>query len=421
MPRLRSHAGQTAAEYLGGLLLVAVIVAAIVGSGVPGKLSCAAHHAIGQLTGNDAEICGGTVVGPNDPTTDPAADSDGDGISDADEGNRRTDPNNSDTDGDGVADGEELDLGLAPTTADSDGDGLSDGRELELDTDPLVADTDGDGKPDGSDKDPFAYNGDLGDVVKGFGCNEWTLGPCPDADDSVRTSKEYVLGQLLVGFLSINDARELASAILKGQPGAAAMAALGFIPGAGDAIAMGNKIKKLIKRFPERRGELIGILDDLLPGPIKRKALDIATDGGYSAMRRNGTSEETVERLLRRGTDVKRLASQARLTDRSYDAVRNAELKTRVTDPVWAGRKPQEAWGVESALMELEKTPGMRILYDGRPGKGKPPNGPDIVAFNENTGRIVIVEAKGGSRAFGERTLRSTAGNGASRRPSRSG
>jgi hypothetical protein len=83
-----------------------------------------------------------------------------------------------------------------------------------------------------------------------------------------------------------------------------------------------------------------------------------------------------------------------------------------VNAPVWAGskRKLQEAWGVESALMELEKTPGMKILYDGRPRAGGPPNGPDIVAFNETTGRVVIVEAKGGTRSFGERTLRSRAG-----------
>ena len=43
-------------------------------------------------------------------------DSDGDGVSDADEINNGTDPHNPDSDGDGVNDGDELDNGTDPTT-----------------------------------------------------------------------------------------------------------------------------------------------------------------------------------------------------------------------------------------------------------------------------------------------------------------
>jgi hypothetical protein len=227
----------------------------------------------------------------------------------------------------------------------------------------------------------------------------------------VRTSKEYMLGQLVVGFLSLNDARDLITAILNGKPAAAAMAAIGFVPVAGDALAMGHKVQKLIKRFPEHRGELIRLMQDLLPEQVEREALDLVTDGGYTAMLKSGVSHDTVDRLVARGTDVKRLSQQAHLTDDVLDAADNARLKARVKAGVWSRskRKTQEAWGVESALMELEKTPGMKVLYDGRPKAGRPSNGPDIVAFNENTGRVVIVEAKGGTRSFGERTLRSKA------------
>ena len=41
------------------------------------------------------------------------------------------------------------------TTEDSDGDGLTDAQEQQLGTNPFVADTDGDGIPDGQDPDPL--------------------------------------------------------------------------------------------------------------------------------------------------------------------------------------------------------------------------------------------------------------------------
>ena len=111
------------------------------------------------------------------------ADSDGDGLSDADEDANGTDPLDSDSDDDGLPDGTEVngsnptnpldadsdDDGLLdgeedvnangaldpgetnPNDADSDDDGLSDGLEVEAGTDPLDADSDDDGIPDGQD------------------------------------------------------------------------------------------------------------------------------------------------------------------------------------------------------------------------------------------------------------------------------
>jgi hypothetical protein len=111
------------------------------------------------------------------PVTDVIVDADGDGLDDADETVRGTDPRQPDTDGDGLRDGFEVQYGLDPldphdaladpdgdgrTTlqehsagtdphqADTDGDGLSDGDEVRIyDTDPTRADTDGDGLTDG--------------------------------------------------------------------------------------------------------------------------------------------------------------------------------------------------------------------------------------------------------------------------------
>jgi hypothetical protein len=87
-------------------------------------------------------------------------DSDGDGISDADEiGIYKTDPNLVDSDGDGYSDWLELNKGFSPLTkenlklekVDTDRDGLSDWFELRFKTDIKNPDTDGDGYRDGDE------------------------------------------------------------------------------------------------------------------------------------------------------------------------------------------------------------------------------------------------------------------------------
>ncbi|MCP3145283.1 Ig-like domain-containing protein, partial [Pyxidicoccus xibeiensis] len=109
-----------------------------------------------------------------------SVDSDGDGLTDADEITRGTDPQNPDTDGDDVPDGIEVLVGMTdPLDDDSDDDGLLDGTEDadhdgikdDGETDPLDADTDGDllsdglesglAQPEGSDTDPAIFTPDL--------------------------------------------------------------------------------------------------------------------------------------------------------------------------------------------------------------------------------------------------------------------
>lgn len=77
------------------------------------------------------------------------ADSDGDGLTDAEEADLGTDPQAADSDGDGIDDADEIDMGLDPLDEDSDGDGLSDAEEDEYGLDPLNDDYDGDGVLDG--------------------------------------------------------------------------------------------------------------------------------------------------------------------------------------------------------------------------------------------------------------------------------
>lgn len=97
-----------------------------------------------SLTGCDG------LAGPNGLPI-PPVDSDGDGLTDVQEAEIRTDPNLPDTDGDGLTDLEEYGaFGTDPLNADTDQDGLSDGDEVKnYLSNPLRRDTDGDQIDDG--------------------------------------------------------------------------------------------------------------------------------------------------------------------------------------------------------------------------------------------------------------------------------
>ena len=67
------------------------------------------------------------------------ADTDGDGVSDADETILGTNPSSSDSDNDGLSGGEEITRGTNPLDGDSEDDGASDGLEVLLGSNPLSA------------------------------------------------------------------------------------------------------------------------------------------------------------------------------------------------------------------------------------------------------------------------------------------
>ena len=86
---------------------------------------------------------------------DAEEDLDNDGLTNLEEYELRTKPDNKDTDGDGLEDGEEKIAGLNPASQDTDNDGLTDGQEIAKGTNPTKSDTDNDGIPDGLDLDPL--------------------------------------------------------------------------------------------------------------------------------------------------------------------------------------------------------------------------------------------------------------------------
>ena len=158
---MRAERGQTSAEYMGILLVVAVIVGALIASGLHRDIADAARSAVCTVAGESCEDEGGPAA-----VADPGPDRDADGVSDRNEERAGTNPFEADSDGDGSTDAEERAAGSNPTqadtdgdgvldgddpvanTADADGDGLSDGEEIALGTDARKADSDGDGRAD---------------------------------------------------------------------------------------------------------------------------------------------------------------------------------------------------------------------------------------------------------------------------------
>src|SRR5690606_24518777 len=85
-------------------------------------------------------------------------DSDNDGLSDQDEANLGTDPNNPDTDGDGMPDGQDPDP-LNPPAPDTDRAAKPAATDIAHHTEPRKRDADGDGLVDGHDPDPPSPQG----------------------------------------------------------------------------------------------------------------------------------------------------------------------------------------------------------------------------------------------------------------------
>ena len=124
------------------------------------------------------------------------ADTDGDGLTDAQEDADgsctftpgETDPREADTDGDGTNDGDEVMAGTDPLLPDTDMDGIGDTEELASCLDPNSADTDMDGIPDGVED--ANQDGQLGTCVDHMWdamCAGIESNPCDVDTDGDRT------------------------------------------------------------------------------------------------------------------------------------------------------------------------------------------------------------------------------------------
>ena len=116
LARLRGTRGQTSAEYMGALLLVAIIVAALLASGVPAQVGAGMSSAVKAIAGGGASAAQGGADGdePGELVVDPTGDDDSDGLNNEEEAALGTDPDAEDSDGDGVSDVDEFSRGTDP-------------------------------------------------------------------------------------------------------------------------------------------------------------------------------------------------------------------------------------------------------------------------------------------------------------------
>jgi MYXO-CTERM domain-containing protein len=149
-------------------------------------------------TDNDGLTDGAEV---NTYATDPNdTDTDNDGLTDGNEVNTHgTNPNKADTDNDGLDDGDEITNGTDPHVSDTDNDGLSDGDEVNTyGTDPNDTDTDGDGLDDGAEvgtygTDPNDTDSDDDTLTDGDEVNTYGTDPTDaDSDDDTLTDGDEV-------------------------------------------------------------------------------------------------------------------------------------------------------------------------------------------------------------------------------------
>jgi len=141
--------------------------------------------------------------GTSEPAVQQPVDTDGDGLTDAEEEELGTDPMNADTDGDGLTDGDEVNnYETDPLNADTDGDGLNDGAEVNSHgTDPLNPDSDDDGLSDGAEvnqhrTDPMNADSDGDGLTDGEEVNDYGTDPNnPNSDgDGFTDSQEIEMG-----------------------------------------------------------------------------------------------------------------------------------------------------------------------------------------------------------------------------------
>ena len=295
-----------------------------------------------------------------------------------------SDPRQADTDGDGLTDAEEADFGSRARSNETDGDGLGDYEEMELGTDPDEVNTDGDKRDDGWEHlnrdggfDPLVptvemSTGDyVGHFVLGATCGELFGGFCE------RDSLAWLSGNIAGGFFVVTDIRDAIGNVFRGEFVGAGINVLSLVPLAGDAGSAVAKTVKFVRRVSDQAGETLRMfmkIDDM-PQWAKLQLLDDAVDGGLGGLRGLGLADDDAIKLAAKGVDIRLL------DDAASAALRTTSGGGYVT---WQA--------AESALQAA--TGGVKRGFAPIPPQGGTRGFRYIDSFNEATG--VAAEAKTG-------------------------
>ena len=396
---MRDERGQTSAEYMGILLVVAAIVGALLASGLHREVAAAARSAICTITGDSCEGAGGpAAVASSGP------DSDGDGVSDRDEQRAGTNPRAADTDGDGSSDAEERAAGSNPTqvdtdgdgvldgddpvamAGDADGDGLSDGEEIALGTDPRKADSDDDGRADRVEyeegTDPLQRVAPLTrkNVLKpwervGMSEDEWRDFEREVLDEVSPDGLEgFLVGSPYIG-VTLDEEGKLKFIEVQ-QMGLSPGPLLKALGVGGRAVSAGAALTRALGRIPAATQARL-IARGVLPrtGPLRRPPVPPASAGTAvneldALGRATGASATITRETLRTGTKASSSAEGRRLR-RSRGGPRQGP-----PDRAAAGRERRRRPQPDHAVSEPgQHARHVKLRAPDRPGRGERADG----------------------------------------------
>ena len=236
------------------------------------------------------------------------------------------------------------------------------------------------------------FPGNLFPVIGGFVCGEaGSLCKLIPGRDTIR----WLTGELISGFVAFGDVRDAIIAVFHGDLSEGVISGIALVPILGDAAKAASVIKKFVKRTKLPLHDVMNAVARAFgqDSAVTRKVLDLVTHGGYGRLRHGSLTHEEVQQLARTGNDIAALSRRARVVRRPPTAEEVRQVEANIAS-FWPATRRAEALGIESAIQILQREP-VDILVSGRPRNGLGSNGPDIVAYNRETKRVIIVEAKG--------------------------
>ncbi len=345
---------------------------------------------LGQLQTVASGTCYTPTSNPVSVQSNPyAADSDGDGLLDADEKDLGTSPYDTDSDGDGLSDEVEVnDFGSDPLATNPDDDADDDAEEYAKDTDPFYKDLEG-WEHAKAAAAGFVY-GDGGDrAVK------WHL-----MSRETHESMSYLAGWLASGYFGIGDVRDFGAAIWDARWGSAFLSAVGIVPIAGDTVKTFGVVRKFVSISSRLEAPVTRwIAKQFVDHDTTRRLLYRVVGANSAIDNLNDFTRDVLAKrrnkfgVIGRGLDTGRVF----LRWATFSAADNAVISAKVAR-YWPEAQRAEGVAVESSVHLLQQR-GYRVLYVGRPENVPGLNvqvikGPDIVAVTPD-GRTVVVEAKG--------------------------